>query len=120
MKLLRVLALQGSLSIPITPQDILAGRPNFLDRTVELPNEGEPTIAIKAWMTEDARKLMRSPAKILMSCAKPQAKRLQTCITGYNDKLAGGGRQNESINSKCTGASTWFEKPNEVVIYGSP
>ena len=85
----------------------------------ELPNEGEPTIAIKAWMTEDAtRKLMQMSGQNLDELRKTAKQKdfkpvllgTTTCLQVEVDKTS---QSTANVLALLPGS----EKPNEVVIY---
>ena len=85
----------------------------------ELPNEGEPTIAIKAWMTEDAtRKLMQKSGHNLDELRKTaKQKDFKPVLLGTTTSLQVEVDKTSQSTANVLALLPGSEKPNEVVIY---
>ena len=85
----------------------------------ELPNEGEPTIAIKAWMTEDAtRKLMQKSGQNLDELRKTaKQKGFKPVSLGTTTSLQVEVDKTSQSTANVLALLPGSEKPNEAVIY---
>ena len=85
----------------------------------ELPNEGEPTIAIKAWMTEDAtRKLMQKSGQNLDELRKTaKQKDFKPVLLGTTTSAQVEVDKTSQSTANVLALLPGSEKPNEVVIY---
>ena len=85
----------------------------------ELPNEGEPTIAIKAWMTEDAtRKLMQKSGQNLDELRKTaKQKDFKPVLLGTTTSVQVEVDKTSQSTANVLALLPGSEKPNEVVIY---
>ena len=115
----------GAAGVIIIHTDYSAGYPwqvvqtSWTGTQFELPNEGEPTLAIKAWMTEDASKrlLDQSGFDLASLVEKARDKNFRPVHLGSTTSLTVRVDKTAQTTANILGLLPGTELPDEVVVY---
>ena len=115
----------GAAGVIIIHTDYSAGYPwqvvqtSWTGTQFELPNEGEPTLAIKAWMTEDASKRLLDQSGFDLASLVEQArdKNFRPVNLGSTTSLTVRVDKSAQTTANILGLLPGTELPDEVVVY---